>query len=187
MDVPPLSKPNRLTTVAGAAVLLLVLAAVVRLVLSTAMTPPSPDARARAIGERLACPVCQGESVADSQAAQAQQMRDVIRRQIADGRSDQQIEQYFVDRYGESILLAPPRRGFASLLWWFPPLATLAGLATVALAAYRFARSRSDEASLPDLSPEETRRYAAQLEAHLREDAVDERSGREADRRAEPT
>lgn len=86
------------------------------------------EARAQAIAAQLRCPVCQNESVADSPAELAAQMRALIREKLAAGESDDQIVAYFVSRYGEWILLEPPRRGVLWIVWGAPALALLAGV-----------------------------------------------------------
>jgi len=85
------------------------------------------DARAAAIAARLRCPVCQNESVADSPAELAAQMRMLIREKLAAGETDKQIVDYFVSKYGEWILLEPPRRGLLWIVWLAPAVALLAG------------------------------------------------------------
>jgi cytochrome c-type biogenesis protein CcmH len=86
------------------------------------------DTRAQAIAAKLRCPVCQNESVADSPAELAAQMRALIREKLAAGESDDQIVAYFVSRYGEWILLEPPRRGMLWAVWLAPAGALLVGL-----------------------------------------------------------
>src|SRR5436853_5093354 len=78
------------------------------------------DQRAYNVGSQLKCPVCQGESVADSPSAIAQQMRGVIRRQLQSGKSEQEVIQYFVSNYGEQIAWSPPWQGFSLLAWLVP-------------------------------------------------------------------
>ena len=151
----------------AAAICLLVAVAVAHLLLSGAPPAMTPEARAHAIGERLACPICAGLSVADSPSALAQQMRGVIADQVAAGKTDAQIEQYFVARYGPAILLTPPKQGFTLLAWWGPVLFLLVSVVGVGLAAYRWARRPSPDAELPELSAEDEQRYAARLAAEL--------------------
>jgi cytochrome c-type biogenesis protein CcmH/NrfF len=74
------------------------------------------------IAAQLLCPACQGESVAQSQSPMAAAMRDTIAAQLAEGRSPEQIRQYFVDRYGPGILADPPHGGLGVLLWLVPLL-----------------------------------------------------------------
>jgi cytochrome c-type biogenesis protein CcmH len=153
--------------VVAAIVLLLVVAAVSRQALSTAAPAATPEARAHAIGERLACPICEGLSVADSPSALAQQMRAEITDQIAAGQSDAQIQQYFVARYGPAILLTPPKQGFTLLAWWAPILFIVCSAVGIGLAAYRWSRRPGTEEALPALTAEEERQYAARLAAQL--------------------
>lgn len=89
------------------------------------------DARAQAIAAQLRCPVCQNESVADSPAELAAQMRALIREKLAAGETEEQIVAYFVSKYGDWILLEPPRRGVLWIVWVAPALALLGGTAVV--------------------------------------------------------
>ncbi len=89
---------------------------------------PSLDVRARSLAGQMRCLVCAGESVADSQSGFAQGVRDSIRRQLDAGRSDQQVKSFFIEKYGQQILLAPPSSGLGSVAWLAPPLLLLGGL-----------------------------------------------------------
>src|SRR5205807_6167862 len=84
------------------------------------------DQRVQNVASQLKCPVCQGESVADSQATIALQMRQVIREQLQSGKSEQDVVQYFVHSYGNQIVWLPLWQGF-SLLAWLVPIAFLLG------------------------------------------------------------
>jgi cytochrome c-type biogenesis protein CcmH len=97
------------------------------------------DTQARAIAAELRCPVCQNLSAADSPSELAAQMRSVIRTKLAAGETRQAILDYFVERYGEEVLLDAPARGF-NLLLYAGPLA-LGGLAA-AVAGTSLARWR---------------------------------------------
>src|SRR5215212_6911933 len=90
-----------------------------------------------AIARTLKCPVCENQSVADSPAPLAREMRAYIERRLAAGDSRQAIVRDLVDRYGEGILLEPPREGFTLLIWWLPPLSLAVGAIVVALALRR--------------------------------------------------
>lgn len=93
---------------------------------------PSPhlslDERTRAVALQLRCPVCQGESVADSPASEAGAMRGIIRQRLAQGVSPDEVKAYFVSKYGNWIMLAPPPSGVGSVVWLAPPLLVLGGL-----------------------------------------------------------
>jgi cytochrome c-type biogenesis protein CcmH len=90
------------------------------------------------IARQLRCPVCVSESVADSNAQLAQQMRQMIQQQLEEGRSEAQIFSYFTNRYGDWIMLEPPKRGLHLVVWVLPVVAGLAGLAVVALLVRRW-------------------------------------------------
>ena len=119
--------------VVAAVTLLALLASGVAL---AARDAPSVDDRMREIAAGLRCPVCQNLSVADSPSQLAQQMRALIRERLVAGKSREQIEAYFVSKYGEWVLLSPRRRGLNLLLWVGP----LAGAALGLLLAARYLR-----------------------------------------------
>jgi cytochrome c-type biogenesis protein CcmH len=98
------------------------------------------------IARTLKCPVCESQSVADSPSQLAQEMRVYIQRRLEAGESREAILQDLVDRYGEGILLEPPRAGFTLLVWWLPWLSLALGGAVVGLALRR--RSGSGAALL---------------------------------------
>src|SRR5688572_13018433 len=78
------------------------------------------ESRVFEIARQLRCPVCVSESVADSSAQLAQQMRALIQQQLEEGRSEAQIFAYFTNRYGDWIMLEPPRRGIHLVVWILP-------------------------------------------------------------------
>lgn len=82
---------------------------------------------ARSVTKTLRCPTCQGLSIADSPSPVAAGMRKVVEEQAVSGRSPDEIRAYFVHRYGDWVLLAPPRRGVTWLLWVFPLIVLLLG------------------------------------------------------------
>jgi cytochrome c-type biogenesis protein CcmH len=91
--------------------------------------PASIDDRVHEIGAGLRCPVCLNLSVADSPSALAGEMRAEIETQLRSGRSPEQVRAFFVDRYGEWILLAPTRRGLNLLPWAMPIVGLFVGAA----------------------------------------------------------
>jgi cytochrome c-type biogenesis protein CcmH len=95
------------------------------------MADAAQEQTARAIFHELKCVVCEGQSLADSDAALAKQMRSHIRQLLADGKSHDEIIDFFRTRYGEQILLAPPFISTTWLLWLAPLLLLLAGGALV--------------------------------------------------------
>ena len=81
---------------------------------------PTLEARARNLQRQLRCLVCQGESIDESRASLAAELRHVVRQQMADGRSDRQIEDYLTGRYGNFILMKPPLEADTYFLWAAP-------------------------------------------------------------------
>src|SRR5262249_22273004 len=106
------------------------------------------DARTRHIAEQLRCPVCQGESIQESPADLAQQMRNIVREQLRAGKSEDDIKAYFVSKYGQYILLKPRAGGFTLLLYAAPVVLVIGGLAGVTLAVRRWT-SRSADTEAP--------------------------------------
>jgi cytochrome c-type biogenesis protein CcmH len=116
----------------GAVALTLLLA----LLLAAAFFPASAradalDDQVRAIAKQLRCPVCTGETVADSNADVSIQIRGVIRQKLEAGETPDQIKAYFVARYGEGILLTPETSGFTLGVWVMPVVALVVGLIIV--------------------------------------------------------
>ncbi|MBY0398505.1 MAG: cytochrome c-type biogenesis protein CcmH [Thermoleophilia bacterium] len=91
----------------------------------------SLDDRARGLAGELRCPVCQGLSIADSPAPLAEQIRRLVREQLAAGATDQDVRDFFVARYGSWILLAPPAGGRDLLLWLAPGAFVLVGMVAI--------------------------------------------------------
>ncbi len=109
-----------------AAVVTIALAAIV--VVGLVQGDKSDEDRARAIGSRVKCPVCQGVAIADSPSETARAMMDVVEERIADGWSDNQIIDYFSERYTDSIVIDPPFSGNTLMVWLLPILAVVAGV-----------------------------------------------------------
>ena len=92
------------------------------------LADPGQEARARALFRETRCLVCQGESIDDSDAPLAGDLRRVIRQQISAGRGDGQVRAFLVARYGEFVLFRPPLSWRNAVLWFAPFLVALTGL-----------------------------------------------------------
>ena len=108
---------------------------------STAADSIALERRTREVASELRCPVCQGESIQESPAELAQEMKSVVRDQLAAGRTPDEVKAFFVARYGDWILLRPRAGGVNALLYWLPPLALVAGLVFVLVLARRWMRA----------------------------------------------
>jgi cytochrome c-type biogenesis protein CcmH len=131
----------------AAAFLLMVFAASANAAGTDVFLDPAMEARARALQKELRCMVCQGESLDESNAPLAADLRHIIRERIAAGETNDQIKAYLVARYGDFILLNPPLRTDTFLLWFGPILLLLLGgtaVALVVLRARRRARQNPD-------------------------------------------
>ena len=109
-----------------ATVITVALAAVV--VVGMIIGEDSQTDRINALGSRIKCPVCQGEPIADSPSETARAMMDIVAERVAAGETDDQIEDYFVSRYGEGILLDPRFETRTLALWLLPAVALIAGI-----------------------------------------------------------
>lgn len=121
------------------------------------LADPALEARARAISRDIRCPVCQGESIDDSNAAISRDLRIIIRERLVAGDSDADVVDFIVERYGEFVLFNPRASGSNLILWLAGPAMLLAGggIAVLALrrrtAAPETALSAEEEARLRQL------------------------------------
>ena len=127
---------------------------------------PALEQRARELSKQLRCLVCQNQSIDDSDAELASDLRRLVREQLVAGRSDEEIIEYLTARYGDFVLLKPPVEPATWGLWFGPGAVLL--IAGAGLAAYVRRRSGRRDERPPDLDPEERRR----LDALLREDSA---------------
>ena len=126
---------------------------------------PRLEARARLLSEELRCMVCQNQSIDDSAAPLARDLRLLVRERLTKGDSDQQVLDYLVARYGEFVLLKPRFELHNLLLWGLPPFALVAGM----IALYVTARRRpTGDAQAPALSPDEQKKLATLVEAQTK-------------------
>lgn len=124
--------------------------------LATQVTEDPHEREMLSIAQELRCAVCQNQSIAESDADLARDMRQIIREQLAAGKSRREIVDYFVSRYGDYVLMNPRYTGPGVLVWLGPVLLVLA-LAISAL-AYLRRRLRIPAAVPPPLSPEDAAR-----------------------------
>lgn len=89
---------------------------------------PELEARVQKLGKELRCAVCQGLSITDSPSSMARAQLDMVRELVSQGKSDEQVVAYFVERYGEWVLLEPKREGFNWFVWLGPVILVLGGL-----------------------------------------------------------
>lgn len=132
---------------------------------SPAAANPALEARMMALSHKLRCLVCQNQSIAESDAPLAQDLRGQVREQLAAGRSDDQILDYLVARYGDFVLYEPPLRASTLLLWAGPLALLVAGLGWL---GWRLRRRQHE--SPPPLTPDQQARARALLDAASRED-----------------
>ena len=126
-----------------------------------AATDLALEDRVRTIASELRCVVCQNLSVADSPSDLAKEMRNLVRELVQQGKSREEIDAYFVSRYGEYVLLSPPKRGFNLLVWGLPFLAIVLGGGAVYLVARRW--TEQAPASRPTVDPAYTERVQREL------------------------
>ncbi len=122
---------------------------------------PLLETRARDISRDLRCLVCQNQSIDDSNAELARDLRVIVRERLVGGDSDREVLDYVVARYGDFVLLDPPFKGTTLVLWLGPALIGAGGL--FVLFAYFRRLRRAPVAGPVALSPDEQRRIAALL------------------------
>ena len=124
------------------------------------------EKRAQNIGNSIMCPICPGESIDQSQNELAVQMRSIVREKIQEGFTDQEVKQYFADRYGEVVLLEPTRSGITLLVWIIPPFALIiAGFAVfLTLGAMKKNKKTSRVANEEDYLDEDVVKYRTMVE-----------------------
>lgn len=137
---------------------------------------PALERRAQGLNKTIMCPVCPGESIDQSQNALAAQMRGIVDEKLAAGWTDDDVRDFFVERYGPSVLMEPPTQGIALAAWIGAPLGAAVGLLAFALALRHMRRKPpgdalgadedGDAAADPELQP-----YYERIEAALSDDA----------------
>ena len=123
---------------------------------------PVLEARARNLSQELRCMVCQNQSIDDSEASLARDLRLLVRERLMQGDSDKQVLDFLVARYGEFVLLKPRFEPQTLLLWGIPPLSLLGGLVVLLVMARR---RQTTDLSAGELSATEQQRIAELVKA----------------------
>ena len=121
---------------------------------------PALEARARVISQNLRCLVCQNQSIDDSNADLARDLRVIVRQRLEAGDSNEEVFQFVVDRYGEYVLLTPPVRGSTYALWFGPIVILLIAAGALLFAA----RRRRGQPAATGLTAEEQDRLSGLLD-----------------------
>lgn len=134
----------------------------------TAADDPAMEARLRNLSQELRCLVCQNETLADSRADLADDLRREIREQMKAGKSDQEIIAFLTQRYGDFVLYRPRVRPVTYLLWFGPFVLLVGGM----LVLYRYVKQRRDSISERPLTAAERRRAEDLLESAPRKEVA---------------
>lgn len=132
------------------------------------LADPAQEARARELGAELRCMVCQNQSIDDSDAPLAKDLRLLVRERIKAGDSDGQILTFLTDRYGDFVLLRPRFRLETALLWLLAPAILLAGLVGYGVWIVRARRRALSEESLTEAERARVEALLAQPDDHAR-------------------
>lgn len=154
--IPPMS-------VFAGLILLLLASLPLRAVESSEMlADPTLEARARTLSKELRCMVCQNQSIDDSEAPLAHDLRVLVRERLKTGDSDAQVLNFLVARYGEFVLLRPPLAWHTAVLWGLPPAALLIGIVAI-VAVVKRRRSAPPAAEAANLTAAEEARLSELL------------------------
>jgi cytochrome c-type biogenesis protein CcmH len=129
------------------------------------LSDPALEQRARALSRQLRCMVCQNQSIDDSDAPLARDLRLLVRERLQQGDSDRQILDFLVARYGEFVLLRPRLHWHTALLWFGPPVLFIGGALALFLLARRRRSGPPSGAEQSRLTPEEQTRLAQLLKS----------------------
>jgi len=128
------------------------------------LSDPALETRARALSQELRCLVCQNQSIDDSDAELARDLRLLVRERVAAGDSNEEVVDYVVSRYGDFVLLKPPFKASTYLLWLGPAVILAIGLAAVAVFYRRRAKDAAPSGASAALSDGERQRLARLLD-----------------------
>ncbi len=130
----------------------------------------SLEERAYALDRQLMCPVCDGQTVDQSNAQVSLDMKEVIREKLRAGETEDEILDYFSARYGDAVLASPPTSGFSVVVWIVPPAVLLLGVALLAVVMRRMKKRDNEEKS----SDESLDEYLLQVDRELGLDTAGE-------------
>jgi cytochrome c-type biogenesis protein CcmH len=147
---------RRLSSLLGAILVMVSLSSALAVEPGEMLADPALEARARALSKTLRCMVCQNQSIDDSNAPLARDLRILVRERIKAGDTDREVQDFLVARYGEFVLLEPRMAPRTLLLWSVPALVLVLGMGTILWALRR--RPRGQPAPLSD---EEKRRLSS--------------------------
>ena len=131
------------------------------------------EQRSQALNRTIMCPVCPGESIDQSQVALAVQMRGIVNDKLAAGWSDEQVREFFVERYGPSVLLEPPTKGISLAVWLVPPLGVAAAIGVFVIALRHMRRRPTASDGDDEMSDDDLQPYYERIEASVSGDKVD--------------
>jgi len=122
----------------------------------------SIDKQVSDISNELLCPVCRGQTVAESNSDLANDFRDIIKTKLKEGQTKEEILNYFTSRYGDSVLSSPPAKGFRLIIWILPVAVLLFGL--ISLIRFLKIKSKIQERSIRSI---ESDKYLNEVEKEL--------------------
>lgn len=178
-------KPDRPTGTPRRSLLAAILLVGIALGCAVGEGVPVLERRAQDIEKGIMCPVCPGESIDQSQHPLAVQMRGIVSEKVEEGWTGKQIEAFFVERYGPSVLLDPPREGLSLMVWLAPPIGLALALGVLFLVLRAMVRSPASAAEGAqgdvELSEAERDEYFRRIDAAIDDDrgeGTEETTGR---------
>ncbi|MGI9553744.1 MAG: cytochrome c-type biogenesis protein [Thermodesulfobacteriota bacterium] len=115
------------------------------------------------ISNELMCPVCRGQTVAESNSSLANDFREIIRKKLEAGESKEEILNYFIGRYGESVLASPPARGIRLIVWLAPLLVIIIGFFVLT----KFIKSKNTNIDNQELTPRKKDQYLDKVDKKI--------------------
>ena len=176
MELPALSQNKNLLPALMKMVALVLASAVFVTACAADQGVPPLEQRAHELNKAIMCPVCPGESIDQSQNPLAVQMRAIVSEKLGQGVTEGDIKEFFVERYGPSVLLEPPTQGFSLVVWVIPPIVVVGAILALCLVlrSMRRPRTAGPEVSSDSvrLTQEERARYFQRIETTLEGDGI---------------